>query len=40
MNALAALLTPEKVSRLSLVKVADVGEGFTLKRRPTQMKMR
>lgn len=29
MNALAALLTPEKMNRLSLAKVADVGDGFT-----------
>ena len=29
MAALAALLTPEKMSRLSLAKVADVGDGFT-----------
>lgn len=30
MNALTALLTPEKLNRLSLAKVADVGDGFTL----------
>jgi 2-polyprenyl-6-methoxyphenol hydroxylase-like FAD-dependent oxidoreductase len=29
MNALAALLTPEKMSHLSMAKVADVGDGFT-----------
>ncbi len=29
MNALAALLTPEKLSRLSMAKVRDVGDGFT-----------
>ncbi|MDF2550101.1 MAG: hypothetical protein K0S07_1168 [Chlamydiales bacterium] len=29
MDALTALLTPEKMSRLSLAKVADVGDGFT-----------
>jgi 2-polyprenyl-6-methoxyphenol hydroxylase-like FAD-dependent oxidoreductase len=29
MNALATLLTPEKFSRLSMAKVADVGDGFT-----------
>jgi salicylate hydroxylase len=29
MHALATLLTPEKLGRLSLVKVADVGDGFT-----------
>jgi salicylate hydroxylase len=29
MQALAALLTPEKMSGLSLAKVADVGNGFT-----------
>ena len=29
MQALAALLTPEKLSRLSTAKVADVGDGFT-----------
>ena len=29
MNALTALLTPEKMGRLSLAKVADVGDGFT-----------
>ena len=29
MNALSALLTPEKMNRLSLAKVADVGDGFT-----------
>jgi 2-polyprenyl-6-methoxyphenol hydroxylase-like FAD-dependent oxidoreductase len=30
MAALTALLTPEKMSRLSQAKVADVGDGFTL----------
>jgi|GEM_PF-1030680 len=30
MAALTALLTPEKLSRLSKAKVADVGDGFTL----------
>ena len=29
MHALAALLTPEKMGRLSMAKVADVGDGFT-----------
>lgn len=29
MQALAALLSPEKLSRLSMAKVADVGDGFT-----------
>ena len=29
MQALTALLTPEKMSRLSMAKVADVGDGFT-----------
>ncbi len=29
MQALSALLTPEKMSRLSKAKVADVGDGFT-----------
>jgi 2-polyprenyl-6-methoxyphenol hydroxylase and related FAD-dependent oxidoreductases len=29
MNALVALLTPEKMSRLSLAKITDVGDGFT-----------
>lgn len=29
MNALSALLTPAKVGRLSLARVADVGDGFT-----------
>lgn len=29
MNALTALLTPEKLSRLSMAKVGDVGDGFT-----------
>ena len=29
MQALSALLTPEKLSRLSKAKVADVGDGFT-----------
>lgn len=29
MHALAALLTPEKMSRLSTAKVRDVGDGFT-----------
>lgn len=29
MNALIALLTPEKLSRLPMAKVGDVGEGFT-----------
>ncbi len=29
MSALTALLTPEKMSRLSRAKVADVGDGFT-----------
>lgn len=29
MNALSAILTSEKLSRLSLAKVADVGDGFT-----------
>ena len=29
MNALAALLTPEKIKQLSRAKVADVGDGFT-----------
>ncbi|MBA3236985.1 MAG: FAD-dependent monooxygenase [Parachlamydiaceae bacterium] len=29
MNALTALLTPEKMSRLSVAKVTDVGDGFT-----------
>ena len=28
-SALTALLTPEKMSRLSMAKVADVGDGFT-----------
>lgn len=28
MSALAALLTPEKMNRLSLAKIADVGDGF------------
>ncbi|GAB4229647.1 MAG: NAD(P)/FAD-dependent oxidoreductase [Chlamydiales bacterium] len=30
LNALQALLSPEKVSRLSETKVSDVGDGFTL----------
>ncbi|MBA2726679.1 MAG: FAD-dependent monooxygenase, partial [Parachlamydiaceae bacterium] len=29
MNALTSLLMPEKMNRLSLAKVADVGDGFT-----------
>src|ERR1700722_1933033 len=29
MNALTALLAPEKMSRLPMAKVADVGDGFT-----------
>src|SRR3984957_2136867 len=29
MNALTALLTPEKMSRLSVAKVTEVGDGFT-----------
>lgn len=29
MNALAALLTPEKMGRLSVAKVTDIGDGFT-----------
>lgn len=29
MNAFSALLTPEKLSRLSIAKVKDVGDGFT-----------
>ena len=29
MNALIALLTPEKMNRLSMAKVADVSDGFT-----------
>lgn len=29
MNALTALLMPEKMNRLSMAKVADVGDGFT-----------
>ncbi len=29
MNALTELLTPEKMSHLSMAKVADVGDGFT-----------
>jgi 2-polyprenyl-6-methoxyphenol hydroxylase-like FAD-dependent oxidoreductase len=29
MHALSALLTPEKMGRLSMAKVADVGDGFT-----------
>ena len=29
MNALASILTPEKISRLSRAKVSDVGDGFT-----------
>ncbi|MDP1608872.1 MAG: FAD-dependent monooxygenase [Chlamydiales bacterium] len=29
MHALADMLTPEKLSRLSMAKVADVGDGFT-----------
>lgn len=29
MNALAGLLTPEKMNRLSIAKVSDVGDGFT-----------
>src|SRR5512135_3228318 len=29
MTALASLLTPEKMSRLSTAKVANVGDGFT-----------
>jgi 2-polyprenyl-6-methoxyphenol hydroxylase-like FAD-dependent oxidoreductase len=29
MAALTALLTPEKLSRLSLAKIAEVGDGFT-----------
>src|SRR3990167_3439330 len=29
MKALAALLTPEKMNRLSLAKISDVGDGFT-----------
>ncbi len=29
MAALASLLTPEKMSRLSMAKIADVGDGFT-----------